>query len=351
MENSAAHELMGKELAGELTPAEHERLQAWLDQASPVEKATYEATKQYWRIPAQPVATPAQTAAALHALWNRIDEVSSEETTARILPFRPAAPWWRSRMAAAVAGMGLLAGGIYYGVYPRLRNEAGAPLAYAEQAVAQGATTKVLLADGTTVWLNADSRLWYPKKFTSQQREVSLQGEAFFEVAHDRQHPFVLHVGQQQVRVLGTSFNVKAYPNEPTVETAVVTGRVAFIRAAGSGGATSRDTLYVTPNQRVVFNRQTAAMQEEATDSREAMAWRQGELVFRQTPLDEVARTLARRYNVPVQLANDQLRHCQLTGSFRNQPLREVVSLLSMTGTFNYTLTDKQLTITGNGCH
>jgi transmembrane sensor len=352
MKQAAAHELMGKELAGELTPDEHAALQAWLAQAPEPEKAAWEITRLYWRTPAPTVTTPTETAAALRALLPRLDEpdaATAAPAEARVVPLTPAAPWWRSRVAAAAAGLGLLAGGLYYGVYPTLRNAAGAPLAYEEHHTAPGTTAKVVLADGTTVRLNAGSRLWYPGKFTGRQREVYLQGEAFFEVTRNRQQPFVLHVGKQQVRVLGTSFNVQAYPNEPTIETAVVTGRVAFIRAA-SGAATPQDTLYLTPNQRAVFARQTATMHREAINGREAAAWSRGELIFRQTPLDEVARTLARRYNVPVRLTNDRLRFCQLTGRFQNQNLREVVSVLALTGAFEYELTPNQLTITGAGC-
>ena len=351
MELSVVHELIGKELAGELSTEEREVLTAWLAQAAPEEKMAYEATKQYWYTPPLPIATAADTAAATAALLARLPE-PQPAATGVVLAMTPPArmPWWRSRIAAAVAGLLLAGSGVYYGIYPHMRNEAGAPLSYQEHTTPRGATAKVVLADGTAVWLNADSHLWYPRKFTGRQREIYLQGEAFFDVKPNRQQPFVVHANQQQVRVLGTSFNVQAYPDEPTVETAVVTGRVAFIRQAQAGQPTRQDTLYVTPNQRAVFARQTASMHREIVNSADYTAWSRGQLVFQQTPLDEVARTLARQYNVPVLLDNDALRSCRLTGRFHDQSLREVVSLLSMTGSFGFELTTEQLRLTGAGC-
>ncbi|WP_185816827.1 FecR family protein [Hymenobacter metallilatus] len=353
MELSAIHELIGKDLAGELLPEEQAVLTAWLAQATATEKLTYEAIRHYWTLPVRPVATAAETAAALEALLPRLPDAGSTPPVpeeARIIPFAPATPWWRGRAAAAVAGVAVVGGALVYGVMQQLSNEAGVPPSYTEYVTPRGATAKVLLADGTAVWLNADSHLWYPKKFGGQQREVYLQGEAYFDVMPSRQQPFTVHVGRQQVRVLGTSFNVQAYPEEPTVETAVVTGRVAFIRAGAGGAATSQDTLYVTPNQQAVFVKRTAALRRQPANSQDVTAWNRGELVFEQTPLDEVARTLARQYNTSVVLENEALRTCRLTGRFQHQSLPEVVRLLALTGSFGFELSPKQLRITGPGC-
>ena len=354
MELSAVHELIGKELAGELTPEEGEVLAAWLAQATPEERSIYEATHRYWRTPVAPVVSPAETATALTALLARLDAdmpaVASAPAAPVVRPlYAEPAPWWRTRAAAALAGLALAGGAAGYGFLAYRQANGEPPLTYEQRTTPRGATAKVLLADGTAVWLNADTHLWYPTKFSGRHRDVYLQGEAFFEVAPNRQHSFVVHVGREQVRVTGTSFNVQAYPEEPTVETAVVTGRVAFIRAE-NGRAKAQDTLYVVPNQRAVFTKQTASMHRELGESRDFRAWNDGELVFQETPLDEVARVLARQYAVNVDLENKQLAQCRLTGRFKNQTLREVVGLLSMTGTFGFELTNDRLLLTGPGC-
>ncbi|AHJ99892.1 FecR family protein [Hymenobacter swuensis] len=353
MELSVIHELIGKELAGELTGSEQEILTAWLAQASADERAIYEATRHYWQAPVPTRITPSDTATALQNLLNQLPDTGSEllpaAPEASIIRLQPtqAVPWWRSRVAAAV-GTVLAASTLSYGLYHRLTTPAGVPFAYEEQSTPRGATAKVLLADGTVVWLNAESRLWFPKKFSTGERHVYLQGEAYFEVSSNLRQPFVLHIEQEQVRVLGTAFNVKAYPEESTVQTAVVEGKVAFIRPADTPEAS--DTLYVTANQLGVYAKPTTSMHREVVDSRDYTAWNQGKLVFQETPLDEVARTLTRQYNLPVQLANEQMGKCRLTGRFQNQSLREVVQVLSMTGAFGFELSEERLVLTGPGC-
>lgn len=352
MELSALHELIGKELAGELSATEHEVLEAWLAQATAEERLVYEETKRYWQAPV-PAIEPEETAVALERLLARLDTIESEPLPRHVQmkPAPVASPaWWRPRIAAAAATL-LLAGSAAAGYwsYHHSKQDDGIPLAFEETVTARGATSKVLLADGTAVWLNADSHLWFPSSFRGPQREVYLDGEAFFEVKPNRHHPFVIHAGREQVRVLGTSFNVKAYHDDETIETAVVTGRVAFIRNA-AGRATPQDTVMAIPNQRVVYSKKTAGLRRETINSQDYAAWNRGGFVFQGTSLADVARTLERHYDVQVQFANDHLRTCRLTGRFRDQSLREVVSILSLTGTFGFELTDNQLLITGPGC-
>ncbi|UOQ75458.1 DUF4974 domain-containing protein [Hymenobacter sp. 5516J-16] len=351
MELSALHELIGKELAGELSGAEGEVLHAWLAQATAEERLVYEETKRYWHTPAPATVTAADTAAALEQLLTHIDAAEAQPQP-RIISWQPtsSAPWWRTRAAAALAALVVAGGAVFsYWSFQRATPETGIPLAFEEKTTARGASAKVLLADGTAVWLNADSHLWFPKSFEGAQREVYLEGEAFFEVTPNKRQPFVIHLGAEQVRVLGTSFNVKAYQEDETMETAVVTGRVAFIRS-GAEDATSSDTLYITPDQRAVYSKSTAALRRETINSQDYAAWSRGGFVFQSTSLAEVARTLERHYDVKVQFANEQLRHCRLTGRFRDQTLREVVSVLALTGSFGFELTDDQLLITGPGC-
>lgn len=353
MELSVIHELIGKQLAGELTATEQEILTAWLAQASADERAVYEATRQYWQTPAPVLVTPAETATALENLLRRLPEeprlpapAPSEAPVLQLVPVPPS-PWWRSRVAAAAATL-LTVSALGYGLQQQLSTGTNAPFSYEKQSTPRGATAKVLLADGTAVWLNADSHLWFPKEFTGDQRDVYLQGEAYFEVRHNGRQPFVLHVGKEQIRVLGTAFNVKAYPEESTVQTAVVSGRVALIREGRR--SVHPDTLFVTANQLGVYAKSTASVHREVIDSQDYTAWNQGKLVFQETPLDEVARTLTRQYNLPVQLANPQLGKCRLTGRFQNQSLRDVVQVLSMTGAFGFELSQDQLILTGPGC-
>ena len=259
-------------------------------------------------------------------------------------------PMMRPKRACRWAAL-LLAGGLGGGLsyWHWVGGPAGVPLSYEQRSNPKGTKSKVLLADGTTVWLNVDSKLWFPTAFNGPRREVYLEGEAFFDVKRNEQQPFIIHLGGNQVRVLGTSFNVKAYGDDAQVETAVVTGCVAFIGSAARAAARP-DTVFVVPNQKVVLQKTTGELRTETVDAHDYGAWNQRSLVFAGTPLTEVARTLARNYNVTVRFANKDLRTCRLTGRFRNQSLAEVVRLVDLTGAFDFELHGSTLTIGGAGC-
>lgn len=149
-----------------------------------------------------------------------------------------------------------------------------------------------LLPDGTKVWLNAESSLSYPTRFEDNERIVELEGEGYFEVAHDALHPFIVLTKGQKLKVLGTSFNLKAYTNESTVITTLVTGGVKLY------SNTTPAVQVLRPGQQSVF----AADRFQVTnvDVRTSYAWRMGELRFRATPLEEVLHEMERWYDVDI---------------------------------------------------
>jgi len=358
MEISELHDLIGKELADKLLDVEREVLLAWLAQASAEERLVYDEIKLFWQCP-RLADNAADTARAFDRLLARIDESEMAPTLAEPLPTTAGEarvlllprPWWRRTWAAA-ASVALLATASVFS-YQRYQAHfalTAAPSNYEERTNPRGTKSKVLLADGTAVWLNADSHLWFPAAFAGTHREVYLDGEAFFDVKRNEHMPFIIHLGANQVRVLGTSFNVKAYRDDEAVETAVVTGRVAFIRAASPAATAERDTIYVVPDEKVVYSKTSHELRIEQVNSRDYAAWNQRSLIFQATPLGEVAKTLARQFNVTVRFEDEKLRNCRLTGRFRDQSLREVLRLVEMTGAFSFALTDNTLTVKGAGC-
>ena len=362
MEISELYDFIGKELADELSDVEREVLLAWLAQASTEERLVYDEIKLYWQGP-RLTDNPVDTAQAFDRLLARIDEgelaaafaeprpaaTEAAAAEARVLPLPR--PWWRRTWAAAASVALLATGGVFsYQRYQAHVALTAAPFNYEERTNPRGTKSKVLLADGTAVWLNADSHLWFPAAFAGTRREVYLDGEAFFDVKRNERMPFIIHLGANQVRVLGTSFNVKAYRDDEAVETAVVTGRVAFIRAASVAATAERDTIYVVPDEKVVYSKTSHELRIEQVNSRDYAAWNQRSLIFQSTPLGEVAKTLARQFNVTVRFKDEKLRNCRLTGRFRDQSLREVLRLVEMTGAFSFDLTDNVLTVQGAGC-
>ncbi|WP_081910565.1 FecR family protein [Hymenobacter sp. APR13] len=361
MEISELYDLIGKELAGELSEVEREVLHAWLAQATEEERLVYDEIRLFWQGP-KPVANPADTARAFDRLLARIDEAEqpapagkptpqateADETGGRVVAMPRASRWRRLWLAAASMAVLATGGTVAYRQYAAAHTGA-APLSYEERTNPRGTKSKVLLADGTAVWLNADSHLWFPATFSGARREVYLEGEAFFDVKRNEQMPFIIHVGRHEVRVLGTSFNVKAYQDDDAVETAVVTGRVAFIRAALPAAA-ERDTIYVVPDQKVVYSKASHELRVEQVNGLDYAAWNQRSLIFQATPLAEVAKTLERQYNVTVRFEDERLRNCRLTGRFKDQSLREVLRLIEMTRAFDFELHNNSLLIKGLGC-
>ena len=167
---------------------------------------------------------------------------------------------------------------------------------------------EILLADGTQIHMNANSSLKYPKTFNGEMREVEFSGEAFFEVAKDPRHPFIIQTPYEEVTVLGTSFNVRAYENEPNSEIAVCTGSVKV-----NSGLTS---AILEPNDKAIVDHSSKTMGVEKTESLNELAWYTKSIRFNNTPLSVVFSDLEDFYHVTIKVANASILNCPYTDSF-----------------------------------
>ena len=156
----------------------------------------------------------------------------------------------------------------------------------------RGGQYAVLLPDGSKVWLNAASSLKYPTAFNGDSRNVTLTGEAYFEIAKDKAHPFIVRTEDAEVRVLGTHFNIKAYAEENKNETTLLEGAIQFSR--------SNRQYLLKPGQQVNYRPGTSREKIVTPDLESIMAWRNGVFVFDDTEIDEIMRTIKRWYNVDV---------------------------------------------------
>lgn len=341
MNESERWELLAKVLADEASPAERQRVADWLA-ASPDHQALFAQLRASWPPPAAAASSP-ETEAAFNRLLVRLE--ATEPVIVQSPPPVRRLGWLRWAAAVAV----LLLGSWAVWQYAGKSVSAGA----IAKVNPKGSRSVIRLADGSTVWLNADSRLDYPETFADSTREVRLVGEAFFKVAHNPRQPFIVRLATGSVRVLGTSFNVRAYPGDSTVETTVLTGKVAFVPGptrVAAGGSPKKDTVFVLPNSRVVQSLARAEVRQQPVAAALSTAWTNDRLEFRNTPLGEVAKTLERWYGTPVVLARQDLAHCPLTGSFHRQSLREVMDVIALTRVFDYELTGERLLIKGRGC-
>jgi transmembrane sensor len=212
----------------------------------------------------------------------------------------------------------------------------------------KGQKSILLLADGTKIWLNADSKLTYAKNFEAGvTREVCLQGEAFFEVAPNPDKPFIVHTSELDIRVLGTSFNVKSYDEDKKIETTLLKGQIKINKANES----SEDTgLILAPNQKATFQKETKTMDVEQVQAEHSSSWREDELVFDETTYREVINQLERWYNVNITVEGENNLDCKLTARIEKESLEEVLNLLVLSHKISYTISGSNVRIKGNLC-
>lgn len=169
----------------------------------------------------------------------------------------------------------------------------------------RGGEYKLVLSDGTKVWLNADSRFEFPSKFVGQERCVYVEGEVYFEVAKDVSHPFVVTTKQAKVRVLGTSFNVRAYPDE-IYRTTLLEGCVEVLY--------KKDVVKLQPHEQWILDEGVGRV--APVNVRMAASWKNGSFAFDDEPLLNVFQELERWYDVHVFIANEEIREMKFTGIF-----------------------------------
>ncbi len=213
----------------------------------------------------------------------------------------------------------------------------------------KGIKSIIELSDGSKVWLNADSKMQYPQSFSGNTREVYLDGEAFFNVAKNPQKPFIIHLANGTVKVVGTSFNVRAYNNERVVETAVATGKVAFIPKYKTDNK-KQDTVFITPNNKVRYLVMAEKISVVPTLISQDMGWTEGKLIFNSMRLEDIATELERNFGKKIVFVDAEAKDFIFTGSFQNNSLAEIMYYLSLSKPkkIYYKITNNELLIATN---
>ncbi len=181
--------------------------------------------------------------------------------------------------------------------------------------IPRGGEYKLVLEDGTKVWLNSESELTYPVKFTGNFREVTLTGEAYFEVTHDETRPFYVKTLSQQVRVLGTSFNVNAYKSADFSATTLVEGSVEVTYVGTDENYQNAQIL--SPNEQFLYNTETHQSSVNKVDPYHYVSWKDGRIVLRNEPLGSFMEKLARWYDVKVVFEDEELKNIRFTGDLK----------------------------------
>ncbi|WP_421873032.1 FecR family protein [Marinoscillum sp.] len=193
----------------------------------------------------------------------------------------------------------------------------------------RGQKANIVLADGTTIRLNSESSLTYPESFTNETRGVKLTGEAFFDVARNEQKPFIVESGEINTTVLGTSFNIKAFPDK-NIEVTVATGKVhvetAFSPHSKGGDAEGRagSRVLLTPNQQAVYE-PSGSLQKREVDLSKYLAWQEGRIIFDEIPLGEAILILERWYNVSFVLETKLIGNCIIRNEYNDENLLNIL--------------------------
>lgn len=231
------------------------------------------------------------------------------------------ARWWKYGLVAAMTGVFLLTGLFYY----RSVHTSAQPEKWVSKKAGAGKIIKVLLPDSTTVWLNSGSEISYKDDFKKDHlRLVKLTGEAYFEVTHDASHPFVVNSAGMNTTVYGTSFNVRAYDREQLMVVAVNSGKV------GVTTSENKKTVFLLPSEKLTYDKEKAETQKLSIGKSDVDSWVSGELIFEQTPFNEVFETLARKYNLKIKTGKINYADCKLTARFRNKSINEVLKTLNL---------------------
>lgn len=190
-----------------------------------------------------------------------------------------------------------------------------------------GMRSHVVLPDGTDLWLNAESKIKYGIPFTRENRQVELSGEAFLKVVKNEKAPFIVNAGLATIKVLGTQFNVKAYPDEENLEIALAEGSVEFAGTLADG---KKATATLIPNDYLAMNLTTGKVRLESKNLNKHISWVKNTIIFDETPMPEVAKTLERWYGVKVEVANAEISKYRFTTTFENESLYRVLELLEL---------------------
>jgi ferric-dicitrate binding protein FerR (iron transport regulator) len=203
----------------------------------------------------------------------------------------------------------------------------------------------IKLSDGTSVQLNSNSHLEYASDFKGKRkREVTLYGEAFFDVAHDPAHPFIIHTGKITTTVLGTAFNISAYDNKKAITVTVVRGKVMVQNA--------NETLAVlTPNQQLNWQADKEKINKRSVNIAQAIAWKAQDLIMDDITLLQAADLISKRYGVEVLFKNNKVKTCRFTAAFLNRnDISQVTEVLTAITGATFERNGNQLVIDGAGC-
>lgn len=320
MENSNLHNLLKRYLTGQVNEQEKAKIEAWLDlrkteAATDLELSSEDEERLFQKL---------------------INKTSSVEDIKELTSIRKQnVIKWTLRVAASILVIVMVS---YFGWQQGVKN-----VALTEVTSTTG-TEKIILNDGSLVWLKGSTNLIYYNKDREGVRYSELKGEALFEIAKDPSRPFIIQCGDAKIKVLGTSFSVRYAAD--TLELKVLTGKVNFSLAANANG------IDVSPNEKVLYtgNGQLVKIPMNTTDAIDAVAGTQYPMAFSDQTLDAVIERLQKKFDVIISLTSARIGSCHITVDLTDHSLEKSLDIITEILNIQYQMDGRNITVRGNGC-
>ena len=322
-------QLILKYLNKELTSVEERELQSWLEEDS-LNRQVFENMVSHWEL----------SDVEINAYKEKVYDRVMQSSPSPVVEMESSKGWSNALKVAAVI---LLAVGLGF-VFNHMENQIQPKSAVVEQVLIEkealfGQKLTFELPDGTIVKLNSGSKITFPKEFAANHRDVSLMGEAFFDVTKDPNRPFKINTENIDVTVLGTSFNVDAYAENQAAVVAVKTGKVSVASRKGS------DEVLLYPAQQASWQQDAKLKKQQIVNEDAIFGWLDQTMMFDDETIDEIVKTLERWYDVKVEITTKLDTKKKFTGKYKNPTLRAVMESLSYAYDFEYELKDKTVII------
>ena len=324
IEHDGIYDLIAKSFTSELSEEETARLNYWKSDGKS-NLLEYNDFKEIWKHSnRQAMPSPIDLP---KSLGTTRDKAGIDKKNIKWLPV--------FAQIAAVLVLAVLLSSLYNLFIIGKPQEKTGTIVYQQVKASYGTQSRVDLADGTVVYLNSGSTLRFPNSFNGMKtRNVELTGEGHFEVAKNKEQPFIVDIHKIQIKVLGTTFNVDAYTNNSSFTIALVDGSIELQQKTNDGIS---DLLKMKPNQVAFYNQAENKLTFETDDDlSKYTAWTDGKIVLSNDPVNKVIQKLENWYNVDIELADKKLERYRFTGTFIDEPLEQILNILNLTSQMEY---------------
>lgn len=361
MNHDRLYELISRKLAQQATEEELRELQEYFLK-NPYDQYFDELITSYWD--SQHETAQHETDSDEH--FNHILQMADETpvTESKFIPFEgdsraPNKKRWIRRITIAASFLLLAFSWWWFTPVKKVKPTDIRSIKQSEIVANKGTRSRIVLPDSSIVYLNADTKLNYPQQFSQDKREVYLDGEAFFNVKKNPNKPFIVHTSGIQVKVLGTTFNVKAYSTGKLIETSLITGSIEV-----TVNNRPNEKITLSPNAKLVIKNNGSGPANEKKNEKASpdfeinpikpdpkdntiveTQWMENRLVFRNETFDEVARMMERWYNVIIEIDDDELKSILLSGTFENETIEQALDALKYTKSFRYNTSGEKIKI------